>query len=180
MPAQLLVILCSLSPSSRSRILGKYAYERLTEMGAAPSLVDLAGIPLPMCDGDAACDHPRAVELRGRINAADGVLLAYPIYNYSASAAAKNLIELTGSAWEGKVVGMVCATGAMASAMAPMGLAQSLMLDYHCIVVPRFVLATESHIAEGAVADAGVRRRLDHLAAELIRVSVALRKPAGG
>lgn len=175
MSAPLLVISCSLSPASRSRALARYAHERLTAIGAPPTLVDLAGLDLPVCDGDAACDHPRAAELRGKILAASGVLLAFPIYNYDAGAAAKNLIELTGSAWEGKVVAMACAAGAMSSYMAPMGLAQSLMLDFHCFVLPRFVLATAEAFAGGDLADDRVRQRMDRLAAELVRVAIALR-----
>ena len=45
------------------------------------------------------------------IEAARVIIVATPIYNYDANAAAKNLVELTGSAWEDKTVGFLCAAG---------------------------------------------------------------------
>ena len=44
--------------------------------------------------------------------AADAILLAVPIYNYDVNAAAKNLVEHTGSAWENKIVGFLAAARA--------------------------------------------------------------------
>ena len=45
------------------------------------------------------------------VAAARCVLLAAPVYNYDVNAAAKNLVELTGRAWEGKVVGLLLSAG---------------------------------------------------------------------
>ena len=53
----------------------------------------------------------------------------------------KNLVELTGSAWEDKTVGFLCAAGGASSYMSLMGLANSLMLDFRCLIIPRFVYA---------------------------------------
>ena len=68
--------------------------------------------------------------------------MAAPVYNYDVSASAKNMIELTGSAWEDKIVGFLCAAGGMSSYMSVMAYANSLMLDFRCVVIPRFVFAT--------------------------------------
>src|SRR5690606_21515226 len=71
MAATLLVISCSLSPTSRSRLLGAYAYQRLTAIGAAAELVDLSNLNLPLCDGEGTCDTSDVGDLRDRIRAAD-------------------------------------------------------------------------------------------------------------
>ena len=73
-----------------------------------------------------------------RIAAARVIMLAVPIYNYDANAAVKNLIELTGSAWEDKIVGFACAAGGQSSYMSIIGLANSLMLDFRCIILAQW------------------------------------------
>ncbi len=52
------------------------------------------------------------------------------------------MIELAGSAWEDKIVGFLCAAGGMSSYMSVMAYANSLMLDFRCVIIPRFVYAT--------------------------------------
>ena len=69
-------------------------------------------------------------------------MIATPIYNYNVSSSAKNLVELTGKAWTDKVVGFLCAAGGRGSYMGCMGLANSLMLDFRSLILPRFVYAT--------------------------------------
>ena len=109
------------------------------------------------------------------IKAADGVIVAAPVYNYDVSASAKNMIELTGSAWEDKIVGFLCAAGGMSSYMSVMAYANSLMLDFRCVIIPRFVFATGDAFDDDSVTDAKVTRRIEQVAAELVRFATALR-----
>src|SRR5438034_11602701 len=85
---------------------------------------------------------PGSKKLSSAIESADGILIAAPVYNYDVAAAAKNMIELTGSAWENKIVGFLCAAGGTASYMSVMAYANSLMLDFRCVIILRFVFAT--------------------------------------
>jgi FMN reductase len=169
-----LVISCSLNPSSRSRGLATRAAEALREHGAEADLVDLQDVRLPHCDGAACYEVDEVLTLSDRIAAAEGVLLATPIYNYSASASVVNLIELTGQAWNDKVVGFLCAAGGAHSYMSVMGLANSLMLDFRSIVIPRFVYSDESAYDGSELVDPAIEKRLDELAATLIRIGRAL------
>lgn len=171
----LLVISSSLSPGSRSRILARATHERLRLAGHAAEFLDLTACDLPLCEGDGAAANPAVARVRQAVAAADGVALSFPIYNYDAGAAAKNLVELTGSAWEDKVVAMLCAAGARTSFMAPMSLAASLMLDFRCYVVPRFVMAVPEDFRGDVIESQPLRDRVDDLAAELARVTAALR-----
>lgn len=163
-----LVVSTSLHPESRSRILATRAREHLEHEGAPTAWLDLREITLPFCDGESCYDDPRVVALAEQIQAAEGILLATPIYNYWVSAAAKNLIELTGDAWSGKAVGFLCAAGGQSSYMSVMGLANCLMLDFRCHIVPRFVYSTSQSFAEGRVVDPEVDRRLLEVARAVI------------
>jgi FMN reductase len=59
--------------------------------------------------------------------------------------------------------------------MGIMALANSLMLDFRCVVVPRFVYATEADFAGDTIANPDVLRRTQDLAATLARFTAALR-----
>jgi FMN reductase len=165
----ILVISCSLHPASRSRRLAEEAAACLRSLGAPAELIDLRDFELPLCDGDGSSSTPAALTLREKIAAAPAVLLAAPVYNYDLNAAAKNLVELTGSAWEGKVVGLLCAAGGRSSYMSPIGLANSLMFDFRCWIIPRFVYATRNDFDRGAVASP-IKLRVE----ELVRTTAGL------
>lgn len=105
------------------------------------------------------------------IRAARVIILATPVYNFDANAAAKNLLELTGKCWENKVVGFLCAAGGKSSYMSVMSLANSLMLDFRCVIIPRFVYATGEDFAEDDRLVPEIQERINQLARE----SMALR-----
>ena len=100
--------------------------------------------------------------------------MCVPIYNFDVNAAAKNLIELTGSSWSGKVVGFACAAGGKSSYMSVMGVANSLMLDFRAHIIPRFVYATGESFGEASVTDPDLQLRLKEFSDEMIRVTRAL------
>jgi FMN reductase len=114
----------------------------LKRLGATGQLADLRQHPLPLCGTDTAYDDPMVAKIRQIVEAASAIILTVPIYNYDINAAAKNMIELTGRRWENKVVGFACAAGGRSSYMSVMGIANSLMLDFRCLITPRFVYAT--------------------------------------
>jgi NAD(P)H-dependent FMN reductase len=136
------VIGCSMHPQSRSFVMAQKAIEDFKALGADATLYDLREYDLDFCGMPEARDHPRLGELRSAVRDASAVILAVPIYNFYANAAAKNLIELTGKEWIYKTVGFICAAGGQASYMSVMNIANSLMLDFRCMIVPRFVYAT--------------------------------------
>ena len=162
MSAEYFIISSSLRPDSFSRIL---AVQLAREFGEAGEHVDLREFPLPLCDGEAAYADPNVGKLSAKISAARVILIATPIYNFDANAAVKNLIELTGGAWEDKIVGFACAAGGALSYMSVMGLANSLMLDFRCVVIPRFVYATGDDFEGNRAPNAEIKKRLKQLAA---------------
>jgi FMN reductase len=169
-----LVISTSLNPRSRSRILAEVAFNQFKELGVPAGFQDLAKLDLPICDASSCYGHAEVMALAPRIEAARGIIVATAIYNYDVNSAAKNLLELTGDAWTDKVVGFVCAAGGHGSYMSVMGFANSLMLDYRCVIVPRFVYAPSADIADAAFGDKAIGERVGQLAGEMVRITEAL------
>lgn len=177
--AMILVFSSSLRPHSRSRMLAAEAARHLAGRGVDHELVDLARFDLPACDGHDCYSHPEVGDLSARIGAGRGILLAAPVYNYDVSATAKNLVELTGSAWNDKVVGLMCAAGGQGSYMAPLGLANSLMLDFRCLVLPGYVFADETGFDETAITDERIPPRIHRLADQLVTLAGVWPEAAG-
>lgn len=172
----ILVLSSSLHPESRSRILARACRDRLRKLQRAVELFDLAATPLPPCDGASAYGSPRVQELCRKIEDAEAILIASPVYNFDVNAALKNAVELTGKAWTGKVVGLMLAAGGTGSYMSAMGLANSLMLDFRCLIVPRFIYATGESFDGDSLADESIQVRVDLLVNDTLRLTDALRQ----
>lgn len=169
-----LVISCSLSPTSRSAILAEELTSELEALGDDGELVDLRKLELPLCDDDSCHHDPNVIAIRKKIREADAVAIATPIYNYEVGGGTRNLIALGVSAFRDKVVGFVCAAGGQRSYMSVMTLANSLMLDFRSIIVPRFVYATKKAFENGKLDDETISKRLTELARELHRFAARL------
>lgn len=178
MSASYLIISTSLNPSSRSRLLAKAVeaglIEQTKEAKAAVEFVDLRDVQLPLCDGGAAYGHPNVATMTAKVQAATCIIIAVPIYNYNVNAACKNLVELTGKAWEGKIVGFLCAAGGKASYMSVMGFANGLMLDFRCLILPRFVYADRNEFLPDNAYSAEIGDRIDLFVKEAITLNTGL------
>lgn len=171
--SSLLVLSTSLNPKSKSRLLARHALATLQADGTDCELLDLQDLPLPLCDGGAAYGDANVAIAGQKIAAAAGIIIASPIYNYDLNAGFKNLLELTGkAAWENKTVAFLNAAGGSSAYMSVMAAANSLMLDFRCVIVPRFVYATPDDFDEQVISNAAVSERVDQCAratAELTR-----------
>ena len=135
---------------------------------------DLQDDPLPMCDGDKCYDLPEVLEFREKVKNADGIIMATPVYNFNVSSGAKNIVELGGSMLYDKIFGFMCAAGGRNGYMSVMSLANSLMMDFRCYIIPKFVYATKHDFEDGKITNLEIKKRIEELGAELIRVSKAL------
>jgi NAD(P)H-dependent FMN reductase len=167
----ILIVSASLSPDSNSRLLAREAARVIEGDGVATAFLDLREHPLPFCDGGAAYGHPSVTAAYNLVAQADAIVVATPIYNYDGNAALKNLVELTGGAWKEKVVAFLCAAGGNSSYMSVMSFANSLMLDFRCLIVPRFVYSTGAAFADGRITDPEQLRRVAELARATIRLA---------
>lgn len=175
-----LILSTSLNPGSRSRVLAEIALKHFQQNGADVELVDISKMTLPLCDAFSCYAQPDVVALNAKITEARGIIMATAIYNYDVSAAAKNVLELTGDAWSDKIVSFLCAAGGHGSYMSVMSFANSLMLDYRCVVLPRFVYAPRVEISDKTFGDAAVNGRIEQLTVEMVRWTGALFPVAGG
>ncbi len=95
--------------------------------------------------------------------------------NYQlARAAVKNLIDLTGTVWNEKLVGMLIAAGGRAGYMAPFGLLNSLMINFRCFVIPRFVYATEETVSPQKIILPEITQRIRALVLQTIDLAQRL------
>ena len=167
-----LILGCSLNPESNSQILAREAAGVLQSLGVTVDVVDLRARPLPVCDGETS--DANAETVKAAVRAADAIVFAVPIYNYDVNAAAKNVVEHVGSALEGKLVAFLCTAGGSASYMSVMSLANSLMLDFRCLIVPRFVYSTGECFSAGRIVSSDVAARVRKLCEEVVRLGRAI------
>jgi hypothetical protein len=63
----------------------------------------------------------------------------------------------------------------MSSYMSVMAYANSLMLDFRCVIIPRFAYATGDFFDDEKLSDKKLISRIEQVAAELVRFTAALR-----
>ena len=97
------------------------------------------------------------------VEKAQSAIIASPIYMYDLNAVAKNFIELTGRSWTNKIVGFICAAGGKGSYMSVTSYMNSLMLDFRCIVIPRFVYTDGSGFDENYNIKSNIKERIKEL-----------------
>jgi len=163
-----LIISCSLNKNSKSKIMAKYASKLYDE---PVEFIDLQDYNLPFCDGDACYENSSVIELKKLVKESKSAIIASPIYMYDLNAAAKNFIELTGRSWTDKVVGFICAAGGKGSYMSVTSYMNSLMLDFRCIIIPRFVYADGSGFDENKNIKDPIQDRIKELVNQTISVS---------
>lgn len=154
-------------------MLASYLLDYYQTNSLEAEILDLREFDLPFCDGDTAYGDPEAIRCNQIVAAARVIVVAAPIYNYDLSATVKNLLELTGEAWENKIVGFACAAGGYTSYMSVMAFANSLMLDFRCLVIPRFVFATGADFDDGHLVSEEIKRRLLELGEMSTRIRYA-------
>ena len=162
-----LVISCSLNKNSKSKVMAKHAYNLYCKDA---KFIDLQKLDLPFCDGNDCYDNPSVKELNQMVKEAKSIIIAAPVYNYDLNAAAKNLMELTGRSWTNKIVGFICAAGGKGSYMSVTSYMNSLMLDFRCIIIPRYVYADKKCFSENGEINNEIKERIE----ELIEKSIFL------
>ena len=172
---KIIVLSCSLHDDSKSRRLaGELLRHWESTAAATVELIDLRDCDLPLCDGGSAYGHPATQRLGQAFAEADAAVFAVPVYNFDINAAAKNAIELAGRQLENKVAGFLCSAGGQKSYMSVMAVANSLMLDFRTVILPRFVYATgEDFEGDGEPGEA-IRGRVTRFGDEFLQLATAV------
>lgn len=163
------VISCSLNPNSNSRKLAQY----ITKQNPELNFIDLQDYTLPHCNGGGQSSYgdPQVKKLHDILLSSKGILFCSPIYNWDVSSHFKNLIELlgtpykdvlTGKVWQNKVVAYVGACGTSSSFLAPLGILNSLMVDFEAVIVPKYALVPRGDFENGKIKES-VLERIDQI-----------------
>jgi len=135
--------------------------------------VDLRQHSLLSAGAPGCWEHPDLEGIKAKIEGASHIVFAVPVYCYDVNSAAKNVIELLGRSFTEKVIGFMCSAGGQGSYMAVMGMANHLMLDFRCVIVPRFFYAAGSDWSEEGVLDPKLEDRIAVMYDDLRRITVA-------
>jgi NAD(P)H-dependent FMN reductase len=156
-----LIVSTALKPDSKTVAAARTVQVWLQDAGFSTDLADLAAEPLPQCDGASCYADEKVKAMTTRVTKAGLIVICFPVYNYQPNSAAKNFIEVTNDGWKDKVVTFVANAGGDRSYLAPMPLANSLMVDHRCVIVPQFLyLAPSAYDAAGQVVLQGLTAEL--------------------
>jgi chromate reductase, NAD(P)H dehydrogenase (quinone) len=141
------------------------AAQELAPAGMTIDIFDIAAIPLYNEDVKVQGFPPVVADLRARIKAADGLLLATPEYNYSTSGVLKNVIDWASrppeQPFDGKPIALMGASGgALGTARAQYHLRHMfIFLNAHILNRPEVMIggAASKFDAEGKLTDQATR-----------------------
>jgi len=163
----------ALCGSQRDGSYTRRATERVlaaaSDHGATTDLVDLAALDVPTFDPDRA-DAGDAVELRRRVEAADAVLLATPMYHGSYSSPLKTALDYCGfDEFDGTTVGLLAVAGGGFPTPALEHL-QSVSRALDAWVLPHRVAIPNADDAfeDGHLVDDGLDERVETLGSDLV------------
>ncbi|MEM1223729.1 MAG: NAD(P)H-dependent oxidoreductase, partial [Verrucomicrobiota bacterium] len=142
--------------------------EKLDTLQADCELIDLQDLQLPNFDNRTIYQTSAYEELHQKIDHSDALVFASPVYNWGCFAELKKMVEAIGStppdksvrgAFFDKVITFVNSAGLPHSYMAYTSLANSMMLDFKCIVSPyNLYVHNEQWDANGALVQAAQDR----------------------
>lgn len=190
MTPRILAFAGSTRAGSFNKMLVKVAAAGARDAGGEVKVVDLAGYPLPLYDGDleeAQGLPENARRLKDLFHAHDGLLIASPEYNSSLTGVLKNTIDWVSRPVEGEKP-LACFDGKVASLMAASpgalgglrGLVhlRAILGNIRVIVLPAQVAvprAREAFDESGQLADAKQRASIERLGANVVELVRKLR-----
>jgi NAD(P)H-dependent FMN reductase len=186
---RLLAFAASLRRGSLNRKLIAVAAEMARSASAEVDLADFREFELPIYDGDVDANAglpPGGLELKRRLDGADGALIAAPEYNYSIAGPLKNAIDWVSRArpmpWRGKSIFL------MSASPSPMGGIRGLwqtripLEGCGALVFPdMFALphAREAFDDSGALRDPALSERLRRDVVGFVRLAEAVAPVCG-
>jgi len=183
-PIKILGIAGSLRVQSYNRWALRAA-KALVPPGVELEVFELDGIP-PYNQDEEKKLPAKVADLKARIRAADGVLIATPEYNYSIPGVLKNAIDWASrpygdSAWDGKPVALMSASvGTFGGVRAQYHLRQCFVfLNMDAVLQPEVAIgnAGQKFDAQGELTDATSRQLITQLLQKLAAKARAARAP---
>jgi chromate reductase len=182
MPLSILGICGSLRKQSYNLGALKVA-QQVCPPTARIELCTLEGLPLFNQDEEKS-PNARVTEFKGRIRAADAILIATPEYNYGLPGVLKNALDVASrpygdSAWNGKPVAILSAAMSMAGGIrAQYQLRQAFVfLNMDAVVQPEVAIASahERFDQQGNLKDETSRKLIGQLLQNLVSKALLLK-----
>lgn len=186
--ARVLVIPGSVRKGGLNLTLARHAVQRLAALGAAPTLLDLRALALPIYDGDLEAESGPPAGAKALVEAFaahDAVLVVSPEYNAFPTPLFINAIDWATrlpehkAAMNGKPCALTSASPGMLGGMRSLlALRNYLAINPGMLVIPQqFALAQapKAFTADGGLADAGQQAALEAVLAALLKTTAALR-----
>ena len=153
-----LIVSSSLSLKSKSFILCKEIYNRLSVKGIEVKMIDAREIDLRPC-------HKKISEsmtkLSNEVDYADNLIIGMGVHCYSINDGLKIILDNCFGKATGKFFGIICAAGGERSYLSTQHLTQICMNEWRMIQLPRIVYATGKDFKEDKVSNKDLIERLD-------------------
>lgn len=148
----LLVVGAATPPGRLSRAIDDAERALAATPGITVDVVNLALTPVELCDGRADADYsPATRQVLQRVERADGVIFASPVYRASMTGVLKNLLDLIPIAsLRGKSVGIVAMGGSDHHYLAVDGHLRLILAWFGTVVAPTSVYLTSRDFTDGA------------------------------
>ncbi len=171
----IIVISANLSEYSSTKTAAELLYKEIMHYDSTASFMCMSEFKIPICDGRDSFSDPVVPALNEQLNSATGFVFATPIYNYTINSTLKSLIEHCGQAFKNKPIGFLCTAGGEKSYMSLMPTINSMMLDFRCIVLPRFLYITSSNFnADKTITDPDILKRMKQFANHIHELTTCL------
>lgn len=153
-----LIVSSSLSPESRSFILCKEVYNRLSAKGIEVKMIDARDIDLRPCHKEIS---ESMTKLNNEVDDADNIIIGMGVHCYSINDGLKIILDNCFGKATGKFFGIICAAGGERSYLSTQHLTQICMNEWRMIQLPRIVYATGKDFKKDKVNNKDLLERLD-------------------
>ena len=169
------VVSLSASDESVSRVCAKKLVELLDVQKVKTQFIDVCSLPPVWVKSGGLASLPKEYQqTEAMLKATDAVVLAYPIYCYTASSVAKAFTEIFSGCFTKMPVGTIVAAGSLRSHLATGDLMLSMMHEQNTICYPKTVLATRNDLTDAGMSTE-LQERLLSFSLDFARFAAALR-----
>lgn len=153
------VISTSASEESKSRQCLPFLINSLKKIGVKITQSDIRDFTPIWVDDKELKEIPKEYyKLYSTVKKVDGVILAFPVYNYTISSAAKAISEIIADALEDKPVGFLVAAGSIRSHLVVAEFMKSMMFEQNTLCYPKFVMVTKEDLIDNKLSQELTKR----------------------
>jgi NAD(P)H-dependent FMN reductase len=168
---RIIAICGSLRVGSHTRKALEVAIAAVRKVGGEVEVVDLRESRLPPFDDGPSRETPEALRFTEQVKAADGLLIATPVYHDSYSGPLKNALDYLYKELLDKVAALVAVGGGRVGQGQALEHLRAVFRETGAWVLPRQVAIPQSGEAfdeQGQLRDPEIARRLEALGMELV------------